>query len=57
MEKIDIILMNMELVQRGVDFAERREKHPSYRMELIAVGQIVDDVIQKLKELKGETRN
>jgi hypothetical protein len=37
-----IVLDDLELVYRGVDYAERREKVPSYRMELIAVRQILD---------------
>jgi hypothetical protein len=41
-ELLRIVLGDLELVYRGVDFAERREKIPSYRMELMAVRQILD---------------
>jgi hypothetical protein len=41
-ELLRIVLSDLELVYRGVDYAERREKVPSYRMELIAVRQILD---------------
>jgi hypothetical protein len=41
-ELLRIVLSDLELVYRGVDFAERRERVPSYRMELMAVRQILD---------------
>jgi hypothetical protein len=41
-ELLKIVSSDLELVYRGVDYAERREKVPSYRMELIAVRQILD---------------
>lgn len=48
-ELLRIVLGDLELVCRGVDYAERREKVPSYRMELIAVRQILDTLLGRMR--------
>lgn len=42
-EKIlDIVLDDISLITRGVSLAERRERHPSYAMELRCVLEMLE---------------
>lgn len=43
------LLDDVALIQRGVDLAEKREKHPSYAMELRALQQMVRDLYKRLE--------
>jgi hypothetical protein len=49
-ELVQFALEELALLRRGLDLAERRERHPSYRMELQAVIQTADlcrDLLQE----------
>jgi hypothetical protein len=35
----------IELIRRGVELAEQREKHPSYAMELKGLLEMVEDLL------------
>lgn len=48
-EYISGLIKDMELIRHGVDLAERREKHPSYRMELQGVLQCCDLMLERLR--------